>query len=425
MKKRTALGHCRLRAIPNLNAFPMFCQTLLHPSCATCSILPSSHAEPTLLSLSNLHAGQYSYTADLLSLETVAPASLSPDPRCVASPLNVLAWQEGLASYPDKAFAAFLLQGIADGFRIGVPADFQGRPAHRNLQSAYDHQQDYLDREESLGRIQHLPPLADPAREPRLQISPFGVIPNKWRLIIDLSSPRGRSVNEAINQDLSSIRYTSLDDAVYLITSLGRNCLLTKLDLKEAYRAVPVQPADKALLAVRWRQATYLDRALPFGLRSAPKIFSALTDGLMWLLHSRGVRRALHYLDDFLLLGPAGSSECKDALEITLATCESVGLPVVPEKTGGPTTCLTFLGIELDTVACQLRLPQDKLDNLHSSVSQWMYSGQEGEVHVQYTSKKTSHKRSVQRGARFIQPPFKPRLPRSLPVQLPFKPRLL
>ena len=95
----------------------------------------------------------------------------------------------------------------------------------------------------------------------------------------------------------------------------------------------------------------------------------------MWLLHSRGVRRALYYLDDFLLLGPAGSSECKDALEITLATCESVGLPVASEKTGGPTTCLTFLGIELDTVACQLRLPQDKLDNLHSSISQWMYSG--------------------------------------------------
>ena len=311
------------------------------------------------------------------------PASLPPDPRCVASPLNVLAWQEGLASYPDKAFAAFLLRGIVGGFRIGVPADFQGRPAHRNLQSAYDHQQivqDYLDREESLGRIQRLPPLADPAREPRLQISPFGVIPkrnrpNKWRLIIDLSSPRGRSMNEAINQDLSSIRYTSLDDAVSLITSLGRNCLLAKLDLKEAYRAVPVHPADQALLAVRWGQATYLDRALPFGLRSAPKIFSALTDGLMWLLHSRGVRRALHYLDDFLLLGPADSPECKDALEITLATCESVGLPVAPEKTGGPTTCLTFLGIELDTVACQLRLPQDKLDNLHSSISQWMYSG--------------------------------------------------
>ena len=33
-------------------------------------------------------------------------------------------------------------------------------------------------------------------------------------------------------------------------------------------------------------------------------------------------------------------------------------------KLEGPSTCLTFLGIEVDTVALQLRLPSDKLANL-------------------------------------------------------------
>ena len=45
-------------------------------------------------------------------------------------------------------------------------------------------------------------------------------------------------------------------------------------------------------------------------------------------------------------------------------------------------------------------------------------------VHVQYASKKNSHKRTVQRGARSrsapVQPPFKPR---ARPVQLPFSSR--
>ena len=88
--------------------------------------------------------------------------------------------------------------------------------------------------------------------------------------------------------------------------ALGRGCLLAKLNLKEAYRAVPIHPSDQRLLAVSWKDTLYLDRALPFGLRSAPKIFSALTDAMMWTLHGNGVEWGLLYLDDFLVLGPPG-----------------------------------------------------------------------------------------------------------------------
>ena len=140
-------------------------------------------------------------------------------------------WEEGLASYPDKAFAGFLLRGISSGFRIGVPGSFRGKHAKRNLQSAREHEgivQDYLDREERLGRIQRLS-IDEEALLPTLQISPFGVIPKrnrpgKWRLIIDLSSPHGHSINDAIGKDLSSISYTSLDDAAIFIQHLGPGC---------------------------------------------------------------------------------------------------------------------------------------------------------------------------------------------------------
>ena len=223
------------------------------------------------------------------------------------------------------------------------------------------------------GRIQRLS-TEEEALLPTLQISPFGVIPKrnrpgKWRLIVDLSSPHDHSVNDAISKDLSSISYTSLDDAATFIQHLGPGCLLAKLDLKEAYRAVPVHPADQPRLAVRWNNTVFLDRALPFGLRSAPKLFSALTDGLMWILHSKGV---LHYLDDFLLLGTAGSPDCQAALDTTLGACERLGLPVAPEKTEGPCTRLTFLGIEIDTMANQLRLPRDKQENLQTALRYWM-----------------------------------------------------
>ena len=71
-----------------------------------------------------------------------------------------------------------------------------------------------------------------------------------------------------------------------MIQSLGRGTMLAKIDLKDAYRIVPVHPDDYHLIGVTWNGHAYLDRALPFGLRSALKIFSAIAD---LVLHQNGI----------------------------------------------------------------------------------------------------------------------------------------
>ena len=53
---------------------------------------------------------------------------------------------------------------------------------------------------------------------------------------------------------------------------------MAKFDLKSAYRNVPVHPDDRGLLGMLWDDQLYVDSTLPFGLRSAPKIFNALAD---------------------------------------------------------------------------------------------------------------------------------------------------
>ena len=212
-----------------------------------------------LLKLSNLHSGRYQYTQDLLALEQAGRArSLALNIGRAASPLRSQAWEAGLLSYPDQQFGQFLLRGIRDGFRIGARELGGRQSSKRNLQSAYEHPQiirDYLAREESLGRIHRLSP-QDLSTLPLIQVNPFGVIPkrhqpNKWCLIVDLSSPAGKSVNDAIDRDLCSIAYTSIDNAVSFIQALGPGCLPAKLDLREAYRAVPIHPQDRPLLAMQ------------------------------------------------------------------------------------------------------------------------------------------------------------------------------
>ena len=333
--------------------------------------------------LCNIRGGRYIYLDDLLALDRHRPGTRdAPLPAALGhsvTPLCSDGWALHLRHHPDQHFVAYLLQGIKTGFRLGFDRSHDCQPATRNLRSARDHPEvidTYIGREKTLGRVI---PRQDQqaAQTPELTVSPIGVIPkhnrpDKWRLIVDLSSPKDRSVNDGISDTLCSLTYASMGEAATLLQTLGKGALLAKLDLKEAYRAVPVHPQDRPLLGMRWRETTYLDAALPFGLRSAPKIFSALADGLIWIIHNRGFACSLHYLDDFLFLGPPDSPACGQALSMTLQLCTELGIQVAEEKTEGPGTTLTFLGIQIDTLAGQLRLPQEKLRNLVTQLEKWM-----------------------------------------------------
>ena len=88
------------------------------------------------------------------------------------------------------------------------------------------------------------------------------------------------------------------------------------------------------------------------------------------VLEQGGVK-TVHYLDDFLLMGPPTSSRCEKNLEEVKSTCEWLGIPLTIEKVTGPTTLLTFLGITLDTVQMKACLPPEKLDRMQKTVASW------------------------------------------------------
>ena len=133
---------------------------------------------------------------------------------------------------------------------------------------------------------------------------------------------------------------------------------MAKADIKQAYRMVPVYPDDRHLLAVQWEGQTYIDKVLPFGLRSAPLIFTAIADAVQWMMSEKGVRPVFHNLDDFITLGPPSSHQCQCNLQV----CKVTGTPLEEDKCQGPAQVLTFLGIELDTRKMEIRLPVEKLE---------------------------------------------------------------
>ena len=154
----------------------------------------------------------------------------------------------------------------------------------------------------------------NPAEFPFVQISSLGAIPKKhstkWRLILDLSHPAGTSVNDGISKSLCSLSYIKVQDVVRHILELGRGCSLAKIDVDAAFRNIPVHPHDRHLLGMIWDKALYVDTVLPFGLRSAPKIFNAIAAALRWIAKKRGVSFLKHFLDDFITAGTT-EDECR------------------------------------------------------------------------------------------------------------------
>ena len=84
-----------------------------------------------------------------------------------------------------------------------------------------------------------------------------------------------------------------------------------------------------------------------------------------------GGKRVAHYIDDFVTIGAPDSPECSDNAQIMQAACERVGFPVEPEKSEGPATTISFLGVELDSRMLEIRLPKEKLDRLRAELKEW------------------------------------------------------
>ena len=339
--------------------------------------VPQPLRQAISLPCANIVNGCYQYMNDLMQLAAVPTPIQNLGWPTYVTPIRVDRLTPFLAGHPDQAFAAYIHQGLTTGFRIGFNCSSTPLRAHSsNHPSARGNGnviRERIETEVAAGRLYG--PISSHMAQ-ATHVSPIGLVPkshqtNKWRLIVDLSCPYGSSVNDGIDRNMCSLHYSSVNDAVRYVQQLGRDSELVKLDIKDAYRIVPVHPADYHLLGIRWEGNTYVDRALPFGLRSAPKIFTALADFISWILRQQGITRQLHYLDDFLFVGAPGTSQAAQFLAIALETLHALGIPVASHKTEGPATTIVFLGILIDTHTFELRLPTDKLARIRVLVQSW------------------------------------------------------
>ena len=183
------------------------------------------------------------------------------------------------------------------------------------------------------------------------------------RQITDCSRPLGRSVNAHCDSLLNEFSFKSVDDVVGF---MNRSDFMTVIDIKAAYRSFPILEAHRKYQGFSWEymgvKRWFVDNRMCFGLKLGPMYFNYVSTFIFEVLTLKGLK-IVNYLDDFIAVS--------DSLEMNLKARDEVvgllrflGFHVAFDKLIYPSTCVTYLGIEIDSEKMELRLPADKLIKL-------------------------------------------------------------
>lgn len=201
-----------------------------------------------------------------------------------------------------------------------------------------------------------------------LRISPIGLVPKKdgtFRLIQHLSYPHGSSINDFIDPDYCKVKYASFDDAIDMVSRLGQGAHLGKMDIKSAFRLLPINPADFELVGLAVEGKYYFDKCLPMGCAISCSLFEKFSSFLEWAVRTNcNTEDLLHYLDDFLFGSEKNSNQCLTTMLAFNQLCSQLGVPIASEKTVWPTPIIIFLGLVINTINMTVSIPDEKLVEL-------------------------------------------------------------
>ena len=285
-----------------------------------------------------------------------------------------------LESHPDKTFVYDLLNGVKFGFHTGLSNTKLDTFEANNLKSSLSDPRSVsamIADELSKGYIIG-PFLKSPFTTHR--VNPLGLAQHKYslkkRLIVDLSAPHddplNPSLNDLIDKSDFSLSYVKLDDAISIINKLGRGAWLCKYDISDAFKIIPIHPSLWSLYGIKWDSKLYFYTRLPFGSRSSPFIFNTLAEAVVWILQNNyGVPHLLHLLDDFLGIESPTSGGDR-TMSLMSLVFNKLGIPISTHKTVGPVQVLEYLGIILDTMKMEARLPPDKLTRITQLLSKFL-----------------------------------------------------
>ena len=148
-----------------------------------------------------------------------------------------------------------------------------------------------------------------------------------------------------------------------ILQSIGRNFYFTSLDLSDAYFSIPIHKEHRKYLKFFWRNNLYEFCALPFGISSAPRVFTKVMKVVFSQFRSCGIC-SFFYIDDSLFQD-SSYKQCLQNTQKVYDFIESLGFYINQEKSVLiPCQRITFLGYIIDSVLFKVFLPEEKIDKI-------------------------------------------------------------
>ena len=144
-----------------------------------------------------------------------------------------------------------------------------------------------------------------------------------------------------------------------VLSSVRKGDYAFKTDLQDAYIHVPIHPSSRKYLRFTFENKVYQFQVLPFGLNTAPQVFTRLGHTVTGYLHRQGIS-VIPYLDDWLIHHPDRQVLTRHQAQL-INMLDLVGFILNRKKSElDLTQDLQFLGIRLRLDLGKALLPESK-----------------------------------------------------------------
>ena len=191
----------------------------------------------------------------------------------------------------------------------------------------------------------------------------------KVRPCINVSRPKGFSFNDNIEYfKMEKVKMSSARNFGYTVKMCGKNAIMSKFDLKDAYKLVPCPIKDLRLQGFKWLDKFFVETSQMFGARTAVSNFDKLGHTIVTLAKSDCdiLPELVHrHLDDVPVVGPEKSNVCQKFSESYTSVCKNLNIPIAEncpnlEKAFLNSDKGKVLGIWFDTSDLSWQLPKEK-----------------------------------------------------------------
>jgi hypothetical protein len=196
---------------------------------------------------------------------------------------------------------------------------------------------------------------------------------DKIRIVMDLSSPEGKSFNEAVDElALEKVNMSTARKFGHSVIDCGKGARMWKWDLVDAYKNIPAPLESYRYQGFRWLGKTFVETQKVFGDKEAVSAFDRLNHTMVDVACAMsGTPECLIHrtLDDTPLVTPAKWDTGPRFAEAYENICEEIGARLAPpcpnfEKTFSDAKKGTVLGIVFDTERLTWSISKEKADRV-------------------------------------------------------------